>query len=195
VGSYHEVSGDHPLLEEFAMGEWVLYAQTLLKKEGFEPADHKLDGLFGPNTALAVRDFQDSRHLALVDARIGPETWAALEGRLTVVELDIGPGRLVFDQMPEIDHRGFLVWTVKAVGSTAVPANTSSGNYEITSSNSTYPAGDTVLAAGLAPDQVSPPIGVELNGYPDGDYQISVQVSNHVEYVNFRVVGGVAEPR
>jgi hypothetical protein len=30
MGSYHEVTGDHPLLEEFAMGEWVLCAQKLL---------------------------------------------------------------------------------------------------------------------------------------------------------------------
>ena len=51
------------------------------------------------------------------------------------------------------------------------------------------------MTAGLAPDGVSPPIGVELNRYADGDYQISVQIANRVEYVDFRVVGGVAEPK
>ena len=176
------------------MGEWVLYAQKLLQKAGFEPQDHKIDGKFGPNTALAVRNFQDERHLELVDARIGPETWAALEGRLTVVELFLGGGHLEFEQTPQIDAAGFLVWTVKNIGSSPVPANTSSGNYEMTHNNTSLPSADTFLAADLAPDAVAPPARVDLSGYGDGDYQVSVQVSNHFEYVNFRVVGGKAEP-
>jgi hypothetical protein len=189
---YHEVTGDHPDLEEWAMGEWVLYAQQLLKQEGFEPGDHKMDGKFGPFTAAAVRAFQNAREVDAT-ARINRETWDVLEGKRINMTLYLGP-HLVFDSVPEIDWRGFLVWTVKNIGGAVAPARTSSGNYDLTHNNTSVPGGDTSLPADLAVDTVSGQVAVDVSGYADGDYQVTVQLGDHVEYVNFRVVGGVAEP-
>jgi hypothetical protein len=53
--SYHDVTGDHPQLEEFAKGEWVQYAQQLMSKAGFDPVDPKNDNAF----ASVWTDFSD----------------------------------------------------------------------------------------------------------------------------------------
>jgi hypothetical protein len=193
VGTWHEVTGDHPDLEEFAYGDWVLYAQKLLQKEGFEPQDHKIDGKFGPYTAAAVSAFQDNRNLNAT-AKIDKDTWAVLEGKLVVVPpIFLGP-HLVFEQSPYVDSRGWLTWTVKNIGTQPVPAYTSGGNYEMTNGVSTIPGGGSYLRDALAPDAVAPYFAAELNGHADGEYQVSVQLGTDFEYVNFRVVGGKAQP-
>lgn len=59
----------HPTLQMGAQGAAVKQLQQLLKITA--------DGIFGPQTAQAVRNFQAQHHLA-VDGVVGPETWAAL---------------------------------------------------------------------------------------------------------------------
>jgi peptidoglycan hydrolase-like protein with peptidoglycan-binding domain len=80
MSQYHdEPSGDHPQLEEFDRGPWVKYAQERLQIQGYEPQDHKIDGLFGPMTKEAVRDFQGHWGLPTTGV-IDAETWQLLEG-------------------------------------------------------------------------------------------------------------------
>jgi peptidoglycan hydrolase-like protein with peptidoglycan-binding domain len=57
---------------------WVSYAQGLLTDQGFDPQG--VDGIFGPNTAGAVRDFQNWAGCT-ADAVVGNQTWAALHGQ------------------------------------------------------------------------------------------------------------------
>ena len=55
-------------------GEWVRELQEALRDRGFTL---RVDGDFGPATALAVRDWQKRAGLD-VDGRVGPATWASL---------------------------------------------------------------------------------------------------------------------
>jgi peptidoglycan hydrolase-like protein with peptidoglycan-binding domain len=76
---YDEPPGDYPQLEEFHKGPWVEKAQDLLTRHGYPPQDRRIDGLFGPMTKEAVRDFQGYWGLpvtGIIDAR----TWQLLEG-------------------------------------------------------------------------------------------------------------------
>jgi peptidoglycan hydrolase-like protein with peptidoglycan-binding domain len=80
MGQYHdEPSGDHPRLEEFDRGPWTKYAQEQLKLHGYEPQDHLIDGLFGPMTKEAVRDFQ-GHWGRTTDGVIDDDIWRLLEG-------------------------------------------------------------------------------------------------------------------
>jgi hypothetical protein len=56
---------------------WVSYAQSLLTNQNFDPQG--VDGIFGPHTASAVREFQ-SWFGGTADAVVGNQTWAALHG-------------------------------------------------------------------------------------------------------------------
>jgi peptidoglycan hydrolase-like protein with peptidoglycan-binding domain len=189
MATYREVTGDHPELEEYTKGEWVLYAQQLLQKAGYEPQDHKIDGLFGPMTKEAVRDFQGAHGLK-VDGIIGPKTWAALEGGGAT-------GQLEFDQTPYVDSYGWLTWTVKNTGSATAAAGIPAGDYEMTDSNQTVIPGYTIdLAADLQPGQTSGAISANLvaSTPADGAYQVSVKLGDHYEFVDYKVVNGVAQP-
>jgi len=54
----------------------VTQLQNLLRNKGYNIA---ADGIFGPKTEAAVKQFQASRGL-VVDGIVGPKTWAALRG-------------------------------------------------------------------------------------------------------------------
>ncbi len=58
--------------------EPVKYLQTLLKQAGVLKASDPVDGLFGPGTEQAVKQFQTQKGLR-PDGFVGPNTWAALE--------------------------------------------------------------------------------------------------------------------
>jgi peptidoglycan hydrolase-like protein with peptidoglycan-binding domain len=57
--------------------EWVAHLQQMLIDQGYDPGP--VDGIFGPRTDAAVREFQRDRGLA-ADGVVGPLTWAALNG-------------------------------------------------------------------------------------------------------------------
>jgi peptidoglycan hydrolase-like protein with peptidoglycan-binding domain len=57
-------------------GEDVRRGQELLAAAGFDPGE--VDGIYGPDTASAVRRFQQARGLE-PDGIVGPDTWAALD--------------------------------------------------------------------------------------------------------------------
>lgn len=199
---YHEVTGDHPEIEQYAKGEWVLWAQQLLQKAGFEPKDGLIDGLFGENTKDAVIDFQRARGLK-VDGIIGVETWPALEGGTAAVSGTTisgagSTGHLDFDKVPYLDQ-GWLVWSVKNVGSATVGAGTDGGAYETydDATSNKIASGSIPIASDLAPGASSGNLGTNLilSTPNDGVYGASVQIGNRVDYIDYRVVSGAVVPK
>lgn len=65
---------DWPLVKSGRKGELAKTAQHLLRDHGFDIA---ADGIVGPLTDAAIRDFQKSRNLP-VDGIIGNQTWPEL---------------------------------------------------------------------------------------------------------------------
>jgi peptidoglycan hydrolase-like protein with peptidoglycan-binding domain len=63
-----------PLVERGDEGHPVPTLQYLLRAHG---ATVQVDGIFGPKTDAAVRDFQRSHGLS-VDGIVGPHTWSAI---------------------------------------------------------------------------------------------------------------------
>lgn len=76
--------GGYPLLKRGSLSVYVLIAQDDLNTLGFSTGG--LDGIFGPKTFSAVRDYQSSRDL-LVDGIIGCNTWLSLQENV------VGTGR------------------------------------------------------------------------------------------------------
>lgn len=68
-------NGAHPTLRQGDRGDAVRHAQCLLRKIWGYPI--AMDGIFGPNTASAVRGHQRDCNIA-VDGVVGPQTWRAL---------------------------------------------------------------------------------------------------------------------
>lgn len=68
-------NGAHPTLRQGDRGDAVRHAQCLLNKIWGYPI--AMDGIFGPNTASAVRGHQRDCNIA-VDGVVGPQTWRAL---------------------------------------------------------------------------------------------------------------------
>lgn len=66
---------NRPLTERGDHGQQVTDLQYLLQYHGADPGS--VDGIFGPVTDTAVRQFQKDRKLA-VDGKVGTHTWAAL---------------------------------------------------------------------------------------------------------------------
>ncbi|MFH1808868.1 MAG: peptidoglycan-binding protein [Pseudomonadota bacterium] len=67
----------HHMLGRGARGTEVKELQNLLKQNGIDPGPS--DGIFGPKTQAAVRQFQQKKGLQ-VDGKVGQQTWAALHG-------------------------------------------------------------------------------------------------------------------
>ena len=196
MGQYHEVTGDHPELNLYAKGEWVTYAQQLLTNAGFPPMDHKIDGLYGPLTKEAVRDYQGSHPPLKVDGIIGPKTWAALEGGGGGGGGGGGSSQLEFGTQPFVDTDGWLQWTVRNSGTGVAHAGESAGAYETYEGDTAIP-GDTIpLADDLQPHAESGQIAHNLiTSTPnDGTYMASVQVGQQIVYVNYTVKDGKVEP-
>jgi peptidoglycan hydrolase-like protein with peptidoglycan-binding domain len=66
-----------PTISQGATGPVVRWAQYLLVRRVL--SYNQIDGIFGPVTSAAVKDFQGYRGL-VVDGIVGPVTWAALGG-------------------------------------------------------------------------------------------------------------------
>ncbi|MGH9280675.1 MAG: peptidoglycan-binding domain-containing protein, partial [Acidimicrobiales bacterium] len=75
------MANDFPVLKVGSKGEDVRTVQRLVTHHGHPAAD---DGLFGPMTAQAVKDFQTAKGLT-VDGIVGNQTWGALL-------VDVAPG-------------------------------------------------------------------------------------------------------
>ncbi len=69
-------AGERPVLSRGSRGPWVTELQTRLRTLGLYRG--ALDGIFGPLTEEAVREFQRSQGL-VVDGIVGPATWSALD--------------------------------------------------------------------------------------------------------------------
>ena len=69
-------AGDRPTLGRGDLGREVAALQSFLYQEGYLPLDG-IDGLSGPQTEAAVKQFQQDNGLA-VDGIVGPQTWQAL---------------------------------------------------------------------------------------------------------------------
>ena len=69
-------SGGYPLIRQGSRGNYVCIAQDDLNTLGYRTGG--LDGVFGPQTDTAVRNYQRSRGLA-VDGIIGCNTWRSLQ--------------------------------------------------------------------------------------------------------------------
>jgi peptidoglycan hydrolase-like protein with peptidoglycan-binding domain len=69
-----------PLLKKGSKGEAVTRLQQGLYQLGYDPG--AVDGIFGPNTERAVKEFQTNNGLA-ADGSVGPKTWTALEEAFT----------------------------------------------------------------------------------------------------------------
>lgn len=65
----------NPVLRRGAAGATVKRLQALLNQEG---AGLAVDGIYGPETEAAVKQFQES-HDCTVDGVVGPQTWEALD--------------------------------------------------------------------------------------------------------------------
>ncbi|MFI0779497.1 protein kinase [Streptomyces sp. NPDC021212] len=60
-------------------GDRVREVQCILKARGYDIGPYGVDGNFGYDTRLSVRDFQNSHHLH-VDGIVGEDTWPVLRG-------------------------------------------------------------------------------------------------------------------
>lgn len=70
------MSSSTPVLKKGAKGEAVTRLQEGLLQLGYDPGE--ADGIFGPATMKAVKEFQTNYSLE-VDGVVGPNTWMALE--------------------------------------------------------------------------------------------------------------------
>ncbi|MFB2839683.1 peptidoglycan-binding protein [Floridanema evergladense] len=64
-----------PILRVGSQGQAVRDVQALLNQQGLYR--NAPDGIYGPQTRAAVRQFQQSQNLA-VDGIVGPQTWGAM---------------------------------------------------------------------------------------------------------------------
>ncbi|MDR2903586.1 MAG: peptidoglycan-binding protein [Clostridiales bacterium] len=71
-----------PMLRQGSKGVWVKELQSKLNFLGFYKGAS--DGIFGPLTAQAVRDFQSCHHLN-PDGIVGTLTWEAIDNALTAI--------------------------------------------------------------------------------------------------------------
>jgi len=70
----------HPTIQAGATGPDVRWLQFLLAVTHATPlSDTDIDGVFGPKTTQAVKDYQSENHLT-VDGIVGPATWGSLHG-------------------------------------------------------------------------------------------------------------------
>lgn len=77
-------SGGYPTLKQGSLSVYVLIAQDDLNTLGYRTGG--LDGIFGNQTRIAVRNYQASRGLS-VDGIIGCNTWRSLQENV------VGTGR------------------------------------------------------------------------------------------------------
>jgi peptidoglycan hydrolase-like protein with peptidoglycan-binding domain len=66
-----------PQLKKGAKGLQVSMLQTLLNLKTEAESDLATDGIFGPKTDAAVREWQEAQQLA-VDGIAGPKTWTSI---------------------------------------------------------------------------------------------------------------------
>jgi peptidoglycan hydrolase-like protein with peptidoglycan-binding domain len=91
-----------------AQGPEVVQIQTALKAAGFYLGP--LDGMFGGGTESAVRQFQQSRNLA-IDGVVGPQTWS------TLITAPVAPGATATVPTPAIVNQPLDVRCLALTGS------------------------------------------------------------------------------
>lgn len=72
-------NASYPTLQKGARGADVVTLQKKLVAAGIPVGASGADGVYGNDTFSAVKAYQQSRDLVLVDGIAGPQTWAALD--------------------------------------------------------------------------------------------------------------------
>lgn len=88
-------------LREGSRGQYVITLQTSLKRLGFYYAS--IDGHFGPQTNLAVINFQKAANIS-IDGVVGPKTWNSITYHLGM--LKIKPNKEWFTVFIDAGHGG-----------------------------------------------------------------------------------------
>jgi|GEM_PF-154657 len=102
-------SVSEPTIKEGDKNIYVKRAQLRLQTSNFFHGVS--DGIFGPDTTKAVRDFQESRNL-IIDGVIGPETWRAINRSFSAVDI---PVPTIIDPLKEGDIGDAVVTVQKSL--------------------------------------------------------------------------------
>jgi peptidoglycan hydrolase-like protein with peptidoglycan-binding domain len=96
-----------PTIHPGATGDAVRRAQRAVRRT--PNLGIVVDGIFGPNTEAAIKDFQGGAGL-VVDGIVGPATWHALPDGGPMPVLSVGSHGPVVSSLQSLLHNGVAEW-------------------------------------------------------------------------------------